>query len=302
MDTRSGNLSVIKTTQKYDEAALGKGGIDVELVRLTDYICLKEEPEYLPTGFDKLDDRLGGLDGGDLLVVASDSARLNSTFAVSLVQKTCVIKGTPVMYFSPGCRASFFFHELLVNCARLTSSPRRGCKGKEIDALNEAMPAIAKSYLYVHDSPDLPLGNLTAMIMGTSSTYGVRLVVINNLDFIRTDERAGFMTDETEDIIRGLKMTARAANIPIVLLANVPDMTGKEPRMPLVDPYGIIGRYADVVLFLQDMDSVRAGEVDVTIARSRSGSSGVIRLCHIARQYRLENLSISEDSKGKRQR
>lgn len=28
MDTRSGNLSVIKTTQKYDEAALGKGGID----------------------------------------------------------------------------------------------------------------------------------------------------------------------------------------------------------------------------------------------------------------------------------
>lgn len=166
--------------------------------------------------------------------------------------------------------------------------------------MNEAMSAIAKSYLYVHDSPDLPLGDLTAMIMGTSSTYGVRLVVINNLDFIRTDERGGFMTDETEDIIRGLKMTARAANIPIVLLANVPDMTSKTPKMPLLDPYGIIGRYADVVLFLQEMGHARAGEVDATIVRSRSGINGAVRLCHIAHQYRLENLAISEDSKGKK--
>lgn len=276
-------------TPNYEGRKMSLNGFRVEPVNLVDNVLRRDDTDFLSTGFLELERCLGGLDGGDLVVVASDTARLNSSFALTLIQKICVLGERPTMYFTPGCKADIVFFELLVNCGKLHSSPQRGYGEADVNNLNIALSRLGESHFFLNDSPDILLKDLSAALAGLVTSYGVRIALINHLDFIRTDERRGFISDETEEIMKTLKSLARTLDIPIVLFVMVAEMGGRLPLLSSIGPYGLVERFADVILILQDRNDERPCMVDVHVARSRGGLNEVIPLEYVATQYRFES-------------
>ena len=281
---------VLKTMWSGADAFHGDG-VRIEMVDPGDAVRLRNVSNHVRSGFNDLEERMGGFGGGDLVVVASDVARLNSSFAVSLAQKVCVSGGHPVLYFSPGREASVLFSELLVNCGRLNGGWRFGRLADEAGRYEEARQALEKAALFVNDLPDILLEEIFVATGRAVERHGVRMAIVDHADFIRVRGGSYFGSGDAEEIAKDLKLLARMRNIPVVLLAPTGELYGSAPCPSVLGKYSSVCSYADSIVFLKDVNESRPGEVDACVIRKCGGVGGVARLVYIEHLYRLEEMA-----------
>lgn len=286
---------IVLKTMGGDGASFCREDIRVVTVDPGGAILRRTGSSHVSIGFSELEERMGGIEGGDLVIVAGNSGRLNSSFAISLIQRVCVAGRHPVLYFSPGCEASVVFFELLVNCGQLNGGWKRGYRHDELARFNETRKQLENTDLLVHDEPELPLSAIAPIVDGAIDVHGVRMVVVNHIDLVCAEGLSLFKSSQMEEIARSLKLLARTRNIVVALMVQVGIMCGSVRRFRALERYAPIDRYADAILFLQDLGHTSFCEVEASIVRSRLGANQGVRLGYIRHQYRLEDLAVSPD-------
>jgi len=261
----------------------------------------------LPTGLTKLDDMLGGLQGGQFIVVAGRPGSGKSSFGLKLMEQAGLIEKKPVVLYTMEVTAQQVVQNLLCAHSRIDSQKlRRGFSSDE--DIRDIMLAASKyqeAPIIIDDSSALTPFDLRSRVRRLKADYDIQMVIVDYLQLMMVRD-AESREREIAGISYALKSLAKELNIPVVAMAQLSrapeqrDVRQPRPRLSDLRESGTIEQDADVVLLLyrDELHNPTTDEnrniCEINIAKQRNGPTGMIK-CQFQKECtRFENLYTEE--------
>ena len=262
----------------------------------------------LATPFIKFDEMTTGLRAGELIVIAARPSMGKTALALNIAWHVAAElpdkPAEPVAIFSLEMSKESLLTRLLCSTARVDSHRFRGgyLSQDERRRLRLALDRLVDSKLFIDDSADANLMDITAKCRRLRAEHGLGLIVVDYLQLMvakggRFDNR----NQEISALSRGLKMLAKNLRVPVIALSQLsraPETRTGDHRPQLSDlrDSGSIEQDADVVGFIfreevykPDREDLR-GVAELLIAKQRNGPTGRIKLAFLNKYIKFENL------------
>ena len=259
----------------------------------------------LRTGFADLDEALGGLRKGTLVVVGARPGMGKTLLGAGIAEHVSTRLGLPVLFASMEMTAEELMLRRMAAAATvpLDSLVRHALTERDWDRISAAHEHLAGSALIVDDEDHVSLAHVRARLRGMERNGApARMLVIDYLGLFR-EPKAENRQNAVAELARGCKHLAREFAIPVVLLAQVrraaESRTDKVPGLSDLRESGEIEQAADVVLLLHredyyERESPRAGELDVIIAKNRQGPLTTVSLLFQGHYGRIVGLAKAD--------
>jgi replicative DNA helicase len=244
-----------------------------------------------PSGFKDLDEKTGGFQPGNLVILAARPS-MGKSALVANIAENAVLAGHAVALFSLEMSESELAQRFVASQARIHGEDLR--RGKVAEQrwpkILEACQRLAEAPLYVDDSSDTGVLEVRAKCRRLNAQIpgGLGLIIVDYLQLMRAEAHVDSRVEQVAQMSRGLKGLARELGVPVIALSQLSravEQRGGEKRPVLSDlrESGAIEQDADLVMFIYreeyyERDSERAGEADIIIAKHRNGPVGDVVL------------------------
>jgi hypothetical protein len=270
-----------------------------------------EHPESIagiPTGFRDLDRMTGGLQRGDLVVIAGRPGMGKTALAMNIAEAVAIGAREAVALFSLAQPDRVLMLRLLSSLSGIAHDRLR--KGDITDEgarekLALAVRQLVEAPLDINDDLNLTVADLHAQTWRLQEKRGaLGLILIDDLQMIERDNPGNNRMTTVDRIMRSLKLLAREIYAPVIVLSQVSQRAeqraNKRPLLSDLPAAGVIEQYADIVLFiyrneLYSPDSWEKGVADINIAKQRNGPIGTVKLAFQAEYLRFGNLAFGYD-------
>lgn len=261
----------------------------------------------IPTEYYELDEKLCGLNAGDLIVVAARPSMGKTAFALNLIdnaarsQPEWLGHNPKVLMYSLEMGRMSMIERMLCCRARVEAHRLRAGRlsDEERVALTEAADELRRYGVFIDDTPGLSMPALRSRARRLKATSGLDMIVVDYLQLL-SFPRSESRQQEISSISRGLKAIARELNIPVIALAQLSRAVESRdpPRPQLADlrESGSIEQDADVVMLLYRPEyypkfqtEENRGLAEVIVAKHRNGPTGIVRLQFFPSTMRFEN-------------
>jgi replicative DNA helicase len=245
----------------------------------------------VPTGFAQLDELLGGLRPGQLVVVGARPGIGKTAFAAAALSHA-VRNDLPAFLASLEMSRDELSERLLtmLSGVRLSRIRKGTVRADEVDRLYQAAaPGVnGNRLLLIDDTPAVSVARFAAQLRRAIRRHGCRLAALDYLQLMAVPLSRGNRTQDVSELSRGLKLAARECGVPVLALAQLNRQTESRgdgrPRLSDLRESGSIEADADVVILLhvppgQDM-SRETWEVEAIVEKSRSGPKGSVVLSY----------------------
>ena len=265
-----------------------------------------------PSGFKDLDDKTGGFQGNNLIVIAARPSMGKSALVCNIAESAALKHGKTVAMFSLEMSESELAQRFLASQARISSDQlRKGTVSKSnwpkvVDANNR----LAEAPLWLDDSSDLGLlelrakaRRLAAQERGAGRELG--LIIVDYIQLIRADDPRASRVEQVSHFSRGLKLLSGELNVPVIAvsqLSRAPEQRpDKRPILSDLRESGAIEQDADLVMFLYrdeyyNEDSEDQGVAEVLIAKHRNGPIGKVKLVFLSHYPKFANMTRAEQA------
>jgi replicative DNA helicase len=271
----------------------------------------------LSTGYRELDDKLCGLQKGDLIIIAGRPSMGKTSFALNVAENVGADRDIPVAIFSLEMSNHQLSERFL--CSRARVDMQRVRKGmiddNELGELQKACGELFNKPVYIDDTPGLTPLTIRAKCRRLKSQYDIQLVVVDYLQLMHLGTRVESRQQEVSTMSRYMKSLAKELDVPVIVLSQLnrsPEhRDGHRPRMSDLRESGSIEQDADVIMLLHREDyyakdvNKELGEgidgeseprdsentAEIIIAKQRNGPTGTVKLHFDSRFTRFENLS-----------
>lgn len=219
------------------------------------------------TGFEDLDRRTTGFNGGDLVIVAARPAMGKTAFTLNMALKNVEL-GKGVIIFSLEMPSEQLMLRLL--SAKTSISLQNLRKGDLDDMqwsrLTAALEDLRTKKLFVDDGGSVNINQLRARVrkLASNPDNKISMVIIDYLQLMTGSGAGKDRHLEVSEISRGLKMLARELKIPVIALSqlnrgleNRPD---KRPMLSDLRESGAIEQDADIIMFVYRDDVYKERE------------------------------------------
>ena len=253
----------------------------------------------VPTGFAQLDTMTNGFQPSELIIIGARPSIGKTALALSMMEHIAVDKKIPCGFFSLEMSYDMIGHRLLSQNSRVPGHKLRSgvLRQEDFQKLQDAGSRLFVAPLYVIDVPNMPLLDLKAMSRRLVVNHQVKIIFIDYIGLISTENRNAPVYEQVSEISKSLKALARELNIPIVALCQVArDAEGAKPNLAQLRGSGSIEQDADVVMFLhrermntaeqKDNPSIDA---ELIIAKQRNGPIGDVKLLFLSNYTKFEN-------------
>ncbi|MGD2110078.1 MAG: replicative DNA helicase, partial [Phycisphaerae bacterium] len=258
------------------------------------------------TGFTLLNEYTGGLQMGDLIIVAGRPSMGKTALGLTMAQHIAEKDRKPVLFFSLEMSQGQVAQRLLSAHTNIDAQAIRTGKLSEeqFNTLQYACAEFEEVPLFIDDSPGLTAMEVRATARRLKQKADIQAVFVDYLQLMHIP-RAESRQVEIATISRGLKGLARELNIPVVAMAQLNRMpegrTDKRPLMSDLRESGAIEQDADVVLLIhreeyykRDDESVR-GKADLIIAKQRNGPTADVQLQFNKKFTRFADLAMEPE-------
>ncbi|MBD5442383.1 MAG: replicative DNA helicase [Treponema sp.] len=260
----------------------------------------------VPSGIVKLDTMTNGFQNSELIIIGARPSIGKTAFALSMMQTIAVEKNIPCGFFSLEMSYQSIGFRLLSQISRVQSSKFRSgyLSLAELQKLQDAAGRCYNSPLYIVDTPNMQLLDLRAMARRMKLNYGVKIIFIDYIGLISTDNPRAPVYESQSEISKSLKALARELDIPIVALCQVArDAEGQEPNLAQLRGSGSIEQDADVVLFLHRDRKTMEDEngkhlpqdAKCIVAKQRNGPTGDLEMIYFPLITKFENKSREDE-------
>ena len=248
-----------------------------------------------PSGFRDLDEKTGGFQPGNLVVIAARPAMGKSTLVCDFAQNVAMKHNKPVALFSLEMSEMELAHRFIGSQSRISSDRLRKGKVAQKDwpKVVKACNQLESAPLWIDDSSDLGLLELRAKARRLQAqekgrgSEGLGMVIVDYMQLMRSDDARANRVEQVSQFSRGLKILARELAVPVIgisQLSRAPEQRpDKRPILSDLRESGAIEQDADVVGFLYrddyyNQDSEDPGGAELILAKHRNGPVGTIRL------------------------
>lgn len=255
----------------------------------------------LGTDFYDLDDMMGGLQPGELIIVAARPSMGKTSFALNLTERVAAQKHG-IAFFSLEMSAQQIIQNMLCCRAQIDGQAMR--KGRITDQqyrrLQEEAERLYEVPIFVDDAAGLSITQLRAKCRRLKQKHDIQLVVIDYLQLMTAGGKIESRQQEISTISRGLKQLAREIKVPVIALSqlnrDVENRDDHRPRMSDLRESGAIEQDADVIILLHRDEYYKpteqnAGLAQIIIAKQRNGPTGDVTLRFFREFMRFENFT-----------
>jgi replicative DNA helicase len=258
--------------------------------RLKDKIDGKTH-DGIKTGYTAIDERLGGLVNGNMIVVGARPSMGKTTYAMNVAE--CVADaGKNVLIFSLEMSEDELADRMIASASEISNSIIRkplleegGFDQDKQARLHAGMMKVngRRGFLSIVDKPALHIDHLRNIARKFDRTKKVELIVIDYLQLITSSDKNRF--DEVSTISRGIKSMAKELNVPVIVLSQLNrEVDKRKPARPMnsdLRESGQIEQDADIIQFLyrdevynKDDSNPNKGLVEIITAKFRNGETG----------------------------
>ncbi len=223
----------------------------------------------LSTGLYDLDQKIGGLNNSDLLILAGRPGMGKTALAINIAYNvsTSMLKDEGEMeekekgvaVFSLEMSAEQLAERILSDITDTAGEKLR--KGNiDLSEFNRIAAAVSEYQqlpLYIDDTPEITVGAIRNRARRLKRTKGLGLIIIDYIQLIKgsgTKKSEGNRVQEMSEISRGLKTLAKELNVPVIALSQlnrgVEKQEDKRPVMSDLRESGSIEQDADIVMFV----------------------------------------------------
>lgn len=261
-----------------------------------------EAPPYIPTGWPDLDTALGGLHGGDFLVVAARPAVGKTAWGLSLMRQLCMRGACVPLLFSLEMGREQIVHRLVAmesgvetRVLRMRAIPDEETHQRLADA-----HGIVGSWQWVvSDLSGQTAAQIRARTMRHIADHEHAVVLVDYLGLMGSDRGRENRTQEVAAMSMALKNLARDAGVCVIALCQLSRaVEGRSTHQPMLSDLrdsGSIEQDSDAVLFLYrdelyNPQSARQGQADLMIAKNRHGPCATLPYRFDAKTTRFDAL------------
>ncbi len=236
----------------------------------------------LGTGFRRFDEMTGGLEPGQLVIVAARPS-VGKTVAGCNIAAHVAAGGTSVAFFTlEMTRREIAARILAARSGVSVQEMRAGTDDRyNWDRMSAAVGASMAWPMFIDDTPAVGVPYVRAKARRIQRTHGLGLVVIDYLGLMRGtgDNRA----QEVGSISRGLKAMAKELRVPVIALAQLNRASegrlDKKPTLADLRDSGEIEQDADIVGMLHRESMPKdapewEGIAHLLIRKNRNGPTG----------------------------
>lgn len=261
-----------------------------------DYFIDRKDKKVFNLGFEKIDNAIGGLDDGDVIIIAARPAVGKSALSLQLIRK----------FGRDGYKVGYFNLEM----AEKQIYERSIAAASGID-----MTRIRLATNFLNDEKELfKKGNEilaqernVATITGTQSVNTIRaiqkqeqydIIVVDYLQLLKPTIKRNNRVTEVGDISRGLKDLATDFKIPVIALSQLNRASemnkDKEPTMSELRESGDIEQDASVILMLWNPNPDDLTEKRIKVEKSRNGYTERETLYFDGKHMRFSTIDVNE--------
>ncbi len=255
-----------------------------EVLKITD-LLIKQDKSFvgLNTGFIELNNILGGLQPGEIIILAGRPSVGKTALSTNIAVNVALDKsnGTPVLIIS----LEMSYEQL---CSRIISSLSNVSLNAIMHAklstqsLQKCIHTVDKFRempLYIYDASFLTVGGVRSLLRNVKRQYGIGLIILDYLQLLDSDSKTDSREQEISKISRSLKLIAKELNLPIIALSQMSRDVEKRkennaPKLSDLRGSGAVEQDADKVLFLYRAEAQDRNCVKVLVAKNRNGVVG----------------------------
>jgi replicative DNA helicase len=265
----------------------------------------------VPTGIPDLDEMTGGLQRGDLVIVAARPSMGKTAFVTGVGLHAAISQQVPVAMFSLEMSKQqvvqrMLCSEGLVDLGRLL---RGRLQDDDFGRLAQAAGHLNTAPLWIDDSGSVSVLEMRAKARRLKADQpDLGLIIIDYIQLM-TGGSAENRQQEVSTISRGLKALAKELEVPIIALSQlsraVEQRADHRPQLSDLRESGSIEQDADLVMFLyrpeyyhtreEAQEKGLAGKAELIISKQRNGPTGAVDLFFRKECARFEGFSGNRD-------
>ena len=249
----------------------------------------RDEPLGIPTGFNKLDKLLGGLQRSDMIIVAGRPSMGKTSLALSIAHSAAKKFNQHVAIFSLEMSGEQVVQRLISAETGMDSQRLRlgQIEDDEWPLFVQATGVLSDLPLYVDDTPALSALEMRTKARRLHAEHGIDLIIVDYLQLMRGDHRAENRVQEISSISRAIKALARELKVPVVAVSQlsraVESRQDKRPILSDLRESGALEQDADVVIFIYreamyNPDTEQPNIAELIVSKHRNGPTGKVPL------------------------
>lgn len=245
------------------------------------------------TGLIDLDDVLGPLGGGSMVVMAARPSMGKTALAVTIGRRLVLAEEpTPVGLISLEMSRSDLMTRFIAQESR---TPFRALMEKTDKPLDyqrviEAAELFSTAPIFIREVPGARIERLRAEALRLKGEHHIEILFVDYLQLVDSGLKTPNTNSQVQHVSRSLKNLARELDIPVVVLSQLNRnlesraLTDRKPRLSDLRDSGAIEQDADVVLFVhrqeyyepENQDLWGLGELGV--CKNRNGRLGWVKV------------------------
>lgn len=240
----------------------------------------------IPSGIAELDDKLGGFQDGDLILIPARPS-MGKTSLLGFCVAHAAGKGFPVGLISGEQPGEQIALRLVSARSKVDAHRIRNAHldDHEWPKLTTANADLASMPLWIYDRSAPSIDELKRVARKWKQQHGIRGLYVDYAQ--RIDGKGRTRYEQVSEVARELKTLARDLNITVIALAqvnrSVEQRADKRPGMGDIADSGELEKEADQVVMLYrdyyyNAESPDKGVAELIVEKNRHGATGVIKV------------------------
>jgi replicative DNA helicase len=267
---------------------------------------LAESPDGiigLRTGLTEVDEIVGGLRGGWLVLVGARTGE-GKTVLGTVVAEWVARADNAVAFFSVEMSAAQLMLRRILTQAKVSiqtlRSALRGPRAEQTLAkVSSAAEEIRKRKVFVDDDSHQTVPKIRAACRRLQAQHGLSLVVVDYLQLLKPTQKQERRDLDIGEMSAGLKALAKDFNVPVLALCQLGRKAdGQRPTLVHFRESGNLEQDADVALLIHHPEPtglIPEPLSEIIIAKNRHGATGLARVRFNRHLATLENAAQAED-------
>lgn len=256
------------------------------LAETYDWLESPNTPSGVMTGFEGIDRLTGGLQPGQMVIVAARPGMGKSTLAMDIARHATVVEKVPTLFVS----LEMSQHEMMLRIlsaqggVSLNSLRKRQLTDTQWQQVHSASQKISDAPLWLEDSPGItPMGLRSKARQ--MRRQGLGLIVLDYIQLMSSGKKVESRQVEVSEFSRQIKLLGKELGVPVVALSQLnrsaEQRADRIPQLSDLRESGSLEQDADLVALLHrpelaDPQTNRLGEADCIIAKHRNGETGTV--------------------------
>ena len=267
-----GELEALKKNEKNRARQLS-----VIMGEYQDQYFKEQTEDKLYTGFSKLDDITGGLEGGDMIVIGARPGVGKSAFISQIILEMAK-KGNRIGFYNLEMSDKQVYERFLSNQSGIKLNRIRRAKrflGDEQERFRKANDTLGRMDILISSG-----AKSVSEIRNECRHQELDCIIIDYLQLVKADIRYQNRASEVGAISKAIKALAMELNIPIIALSQLNRVSEvretKEPTMGELREAGDIEQDASIIILLWNLDSDDTCRKGLKVDKNRQGELGKI--------------------------